>query len=76
MTNDEIQNPIADLNREITSLINKFGRGRTLLEILKSYLTFKSRPPDLEHLEEHLRKDLGLGEKKPEPTKAYMDLRF
>lgn len=76
MTKEEIQNPIADLNREIASLIKKFGRGRTLLAIFRSYLTFKSRPPDLNHLEGYLRKDIGLSEKLPERKRAGWDSRF
>jgi len=76
MTHDKFQNPLHELNNDITRLILKFGRGRTLLAILRSYFRLKSRPPDLASLNDYLRKDIGLPEERPRSTRHGGDARF
>ncbi len=75
MTKDEFQLPLVDLNAEIASLMQQFGRWRILLAIAKAYVRIKSRPPDAAQREADLRKDMGLPDKVADPITLWRGMR-
>ena len=57
-----------ELTFEISYLVARFGRRRALFAVLMTYWKGKGRPPDAVcHLNNHLRRDIGLPEL-PEPS--------
>lgn len=76
MTKNEMHTPMADLNAEVAALVERFGRGRILLATLKAYLRGAPRPPNADHLSDHLRRDMGLPENLADLAKTRWDTRI
>lgn len=75
MTKDEVHEPIPDLNEEIAKLIDKFGRGRLLTTAIKTVVRFKPSPPRADHLDNRMRRDIGLPERPHDPIDHFWDLK-
>ena len=76
MTENEFNNPIADLNAAVAVLVEKHGSGRTLIATLKAYFWGPPRPPDAGHLSNHLMRDMGLPERDANIGLIGLDARF